>query len=134
VIEKKEEVSECFRELIREFFKTRKPKNWFRAYFNHGLINYVNGGERLLPCRMGEDIFLVDPYGEIYPCNVLPESMGNLADGPFEKVWNSPRAAEARKKARACGKNCWMIGSASPAIKKNKWAPIKWILKNKWNY
>lgn len=134
VITKKEEVSESFRELIRALFKTRRPKNWFRAYFNHGLINYVNGGKRLMPCEMGSDIFLLDPYGEIYPCNVLPESMGNIKNATFDEIWNSPRAAEVRKMARNCGRNCWMIGSVSPAIKKDKWTPIKWILKNKWSY
>ncbi|MBI2842523.1 MAG: radical SAM protein [Armatimonadetes bacterium] len=133
-IEKKEEVSNAFRELIRELFKTTRPKNWFRAYFNHGLINYVNGGKRLLPCEMGSDIFMVDPFGEIYPCNVLQESMGNIKDAPFEKIWNSPRAEEVRKMARNCGKDCWMIGSVSPAIKKNKWFVLKWILRNKWSY
>lgn len=134
VITKKEEVSESFRELIRALFKTRRPKNWFRAYFNHGLINYVNGGKRLMPCEMGSDIFLLDPYGDIFPCNVLPESMGNIKNATFDEIWNSPRAAEVRQMARNCGRNCWMIGSVSPAIKKDKWTPIKWILKNKWSY
>ncbi len=133
-ITKKAEVSDSFRQLIRELFKTRRPKNWFRAYFNHGLINYVNGGERLKPCNMGSDIFLCDPYGEIYPCNVIPESMGNIKDSSFEKIWTSPRADEVRKMARNCGKNCWMIGSVSPEIKKDKWSVIRWILRNKWNY
>lgn len=137
-INKKEEASACFQELIRELFKTKRPKNWFRAYFNHGLINYVNGGKRLLPCEMGSDIFMMDPFGDIYPCNVLPESMGNIKDASFEKIWNSPRAEEVRKMARSCGKNCWMIGSVSPAMKWRFGLPkpkiIKWVLKNKWTY
>ena len=33
-----------------------------------------------------------------------------------------------------CGKECWMIGSVSPEIKKNKWPVVKWILRNKWSY
>lgn len=132
-ITKKEEVSDAFRELIREFLHTRRPKNWFRAYFNHGIINYVHGGDRLMPCEMGRDIFLLDPFGEIYPCNVLEESMGNIKDSSFEKIWTSQRAEDVRQKACNCGRNCWMIGSVSPAIKKDKWTPIKWILKNKWS-
>jgi MoaA/NifB/PqqE/SkfB family radical SAM enzyme len=134
-ITKKEEVSEELRKLVRELFKTKKPKNWFRAYFNHGLINYVNGGERLLPCKMGEDIFFCNPFGDIKACNVLEESMGNLKDfDTFDKLWNSEKAKEVKANARKCGRNCWMIGSVSPAIKENKLHVIKWILKNKWNY
>jgi len=130
----KEGVSESIRELIRELLKTKRPKNWFRAYFNHGIINYIHGGDRLMPCEMGEDLFLIEPWGDIRPCNVLEESMGNLKEADFQTIWNSARAAEVRKNARCCGKNCWMIGSVSPAIKKDKWTPLKWILKNKWSY
>lgn len=133
-IAKKEEVSEAFRELIRELFKTRRIKNWFRAYFNHGIINYVNGGKRLMPCEMGENMFLCEPWGDIKPCNVLDESMGNIKETDFWTIWKSERAAEVRKLARNCGKNCWMIGSVSPAMKKDKWTPLRWILKNKWSY
>jgi len=133
-IARKEEISEAFRTLIRELFKTRRVKNWFRAYFNHGIINYVNGGKRLLPCAMGEDIFLCEPWGDIKPCNVLDETMGNIKEADFSTIWNSERAREVRKKARNCGFQCWMIGSVSPAIKKDIWTPIKWILKNKWSY
>ncbi len=130
-ITKKEEVGNAFRSLIGEFFKSKRPKDWFRAYFNYGLINYVNGGKRLLPCEVGTDLFMVDPFGEIFPCNALEESMGNIKEASFEEIWNSPRAQEVRENVRTCDKNCWMIGSVAPAMKKNKMAPIRWILKNR---
>jgi len=133
-ITKQEEITESVSELIRELFKSKRPKDWYRAYFNHGIINYVHGGKRLFPCHMGEDIFLCEPWGDIKPCNVLDEVMGNIKEADFETIWNSERAAEVRKKARNCGRECWMIGSVSPEIKKNKWKVAKWILKNKWNY
>lgn len=133
-ITKKEEVSEAFRELIRELFKTRRPKNWFRAYFNHGIINYVNGGKRLMPCNMGEGMFLCEPWGDIKACNVLDESMGNIKETDFQTIWNSDRAREVRKMARNCGQECWMIGSVAPEIKKRKLRILKWILQNKWSY
>ncbi len=27
--------------------------------------------------------------------------------------------------------HCWMIGSASPAMKRRIWVPVKWVLQNK---
>lgn len=134
VVTKQEEITESVSELIRELFKSKRPKNWYRAYFNHGIINYVHGGKRLFPCHMGEDIFLCEPWGDIKPCNVLDEVMGNIKEADFETIWNSEKANEVRKKARNCGRECWMIGSVSPEIKKNKWKVAKWILRNKWNY
>ena len=134
-IEKKEEVSEELRKLVRELFKTKKPKNWFRAYFNHGLINYVNGGERLLPCKMGEDIFFCDPFGEIKACNVLEESMGNLKDfDTFEKLWNTEKAKQVRAERKTVRQELLDDRKRLPAIKENKLHVIKWILKNKWSY
>ncbi len=136
-IEKKDEVIEAFEELIREMLSSKKIKNWFRAYFNYGLINYVKGNKRLLPCEVGSESFFVDPSGEIMPCNGLEksiwlESMGNLNTMSFEEIWNGEKAKEVRKKVKTCSKNCWMIGNAGPVMKKSLWKPIFWILKNKW--
>jgi len=133
----KEQVIACFKELISELLKTKKLKNWFRAYFNYGLINYIKGNIRLLPCTAGTDMFFLDPWGEIRPCNgmdsdSLANSMGNLKEQSFIELWNSQKAKSIRQKAASCQKNCWMIGSASPAIKKNLGKAIIWIVKNKW--
>lgn len=131
-ITKQEEVSESFHTLIRELLKTKRPKNWFRAYFNHGLINYALGGDRLLPCYQGDAGFLIEPWGDIKPCNVLDEPMGNIREADFQTIWNSERAQAVREKARNCGNQCWMVGSFTPAVKKHMWTPMKWIIRNKW--
>lgn len=44
-------VAKNFENLVNELLKSNSPKKWFRAYFNHGLINYIYGQKRLLPCR-----------------------------------------------------------------------------------
>ena len=69
-----------FEDLINELLKSNSPKKWFRAYFNHGLINYIYGQRRLLPCDMSFDTFFIDPYGDVMPCNGTKdkEVMGNL--------------------------------------------------------
>ena len=45
-------VAQNFENLINKLLKSKNPKKWFRAYFNHGLINYIYGQQRLLPCDM----------------------------------------------------------------------------------
>jgi len=135
-IVQKEEVIKNFEALIKRLLKTRKVKNWYRAYFNHGLIDYIRGEPRLLPCTAGTDLFFLDPWGEIRPCNGMEESiwiesMGNLHENSFEEIWTSARATNVREKVNHCPKNCWMIGTASPAIKRNFWKTTFWVLKNK---
>lgn len=136
-IKDKETVIACFEELIGELLKSGRIKDWFRAYFNSGLVNYIRGEKRLLPCEAGTENFFVDPWGEILPCNGLEESiwmesMGNLNDMTFEEIWDGNRAKETREKVKKCSKNCWMIGTASPVMKKYISKPVVWIIKNKW--
>jgi len=138
VIGQKNHVISCFEELVNELLKTGRPKNWFRAYFNYGLINYIKGNPRLLPCGAGNDIFFLDPWGEIRPCNgmdsdSLENSMGNLREKSFEEIWHSEKAKKIREKVKHCLKNCWMIGTASPAMKRYIFKPTIWVIKNKFS-
>ena len=122
---------EEFQKLIHELLRSKRPKNWFRAYFNYGLINYIKGEPRLLPCNMAHDSFFLDPIGTIFPCNVMEEPMGNLKEEPFQEIWNSKKASEIRDKVKNCKMNCWMIGNVSPAMTKHIWKPVFWILRNR---
>ena len=127
-------VAKEFESLINELLKSKSPKKWFRAYFNHGLINYIYGQKRLLPCDMAFDTFFIDPYGDVMPCNGTKdkEIMGNLNEASsWEELWNSPQAESVRKKVRCCDRNCWMIGSVSPAMHKYIWVPALWVLRHK---
>jgi MoaA/NifB/PqqE/SkfB family radical SAM enzyme len=134
VFHDKEMIAEEFRKLIREFFRTKRLKNWYRGYFNHYLINKIYDGKRPLPCAMGTDVFMLDPFGEIRPCNALEMTMGNIREKSFDEIWNSEEAKKAREAVRVCTKECWMIGSASPAMKKAILKPTLWILKNRRRY
>jgi Fe-coproporphyrin III synthase len=133
VIKDKAAVNGEFKKLIRELLRSKKPKEWFRAYFNLGLMNYIEGRPRMLACEMGRDGFFVDPAGDVLPCNGMTEkqSMGNLHERTWEQIWNSDRAQEVRAMVKSCGKNCWMMGSAAPAILSHPVKPLTWVFKNK---
>ena len=117
--------------LIADLLRSKRIKNWFRAYFNHGLLNYALGNKRLLPCEVGTDLVFIDPFGNCMPCNGMEKSMGNIREQAFEQIWNGSRAEEARNAVAACGKNCWMIGSVAPAMKKRMAVPAAWVLQKK---
>ena len=122
-----------FEKLINELLNSNSPKKWFRAYFNHGLINYIFGQKRLLPCDMAFDTFFIDPYGDVMPCNGTKEKevMGNLNEESWDELWNSSKAEKVRNKVRHCDRQCWMIGSVSPAMHKYILKPTMWVIKHK---
>ncbi len=132
-IDDKLKVSKAFEKLVNELLKSKSPKKWFRAYFNHGLINYIYGNKRLLPCDMGSNGFFVDPFGDVLPCNGSNSkmSMGNLNEKTWDEIWNSQQADEVRKLVKSCPKNCWMIGSVAPMMKQKILVPLSWVVKHK---
>lgn len=133
IIKDRPMVAQNFEDLINELLKSNSPKKWFRAYFNHGLINYIYGQKRLLPCDMAFDTFFIDPYGDVMPCNGTKEKqvMGNLNEQTWNELWNSEQAEKVRKVVRNCDRNCWMIGSVSPAMHKYIMTPAMWVIKHK---
>lgn len=132
-IDDKLKVAQNFEKLINELLKSSSPKKWFRAYFNHGLINYIYGQDRLLPCDMSKNAFFIDPFGDVIPCNGMAKKavMGNLVEQTWDELWNSEQADKVRCQTKNCDRQCWMIGSASPAMHKYIWVPAWWVFKHK---
>ena len=137
VINNKEVVCDNIAKLIELQMKVNNPKSWFRAFYNMGLMNHIEGNRGMLPCEAGTVNFFVDPYGEILPCNTFDEnyelkSMGNLRETlQFKELWESEKAQNVRKMVRKCPNNCWMESTASPVMKKYIMHPAWWVLKNK---
>jgi len=108
-------------------------KDWGRAFINYGILKHIEGKARVIPCGAGTEFFFLDPYGNILACNGSDEPMimGNLKFQSFEDIWKSKKADCIRELVRKCDKNCWMVGSARPAMRSHLWVPLFWIIKNK---
>ncbi len=130
-IEDKKRVEAEIKNLMKEYLRSPHPKDWFRAYFSQGIIQHMYGKPRELKCTMATDSFFVDPYGFVRPCNVMDLPFGNIKEKPFDEIWNSEEARQARRKVDACRENCWMIGSVGHLIRHKPWAPLFWICRNK---
>jgi len=131
-------IARAVQPLIVEMLRSRRPKNWFRAYLNLGLMKKILGQPRLIPCTAGRDFAFVDPWGRVYACNVRPDlEIGDLTAQTWEEIYHGPRAVEARTKVARCTHNCWMVGSAKTAIRNKQFAklprlkPLAWVLVNK---
>jgi len=124
--------------LVTALLKTSSVKNWFRAYLNLGLIENILGHDRLIPCTAGKDFIFIDPWCDVYACNVWPETfMGNLRQQSWDEILNNPKAQEVYEKVRTCKQNCWMVTTARCAMRNRmvpqlpKWGPFWWVVKNK---
>jgi len=112
----------------------RRVKDWFRAYLNQGLLRHVQGKGRSISCGAATDTFFLDPWGQVLACNgsVSPMIMGDLNKQSFDEIWHSEQAQAVRRQVRHCTQNCWMTGTAVPAMRKEPWKPILWVMMNKW--
>ena len=110
-----------------------KIKDWGRAFINLGILRHIQGEHRPLPCGAAHDLFFLDPFGQVLACNGSEEPwiMGDLKEKEFAQVWNSEKAESIRRKAKECQNNCWMVGTAVPAMRRRPWVPLLWITKNK---
>ena len=129
------EMKKFIEALLRSKRKNMKMrvKDWFRAYINRGLLDYMQGKARALRCGAATDTFFLDPHGYVLACNgsAEPWIMGDLKTADFDEIWNSEQADLVREKVKHCDRNCWMTGTAVPAMRKKIWVPMYWVLNNK---
>jgi MoaA/NifB/PqqE/SkfB family radical SAM enzyme len=134
----REKVAKEIEKLIVEMLKTNSVKDWFRAYLNLGLIEKNLGQDRLIPCTAGTDFIFVDPWSDVYACNVWPDlKIGNLENQNWQEIFTGPDSEKVRGMVDRCKQNCWMVGSARTAMrnpkftKLPKWKPFWWVLTQK---
>jgi Fe-coproporphyrin III synthase len=111
-----------------------RVKDWLRAYFNRSIYRKFSGEVGFRPqCVAGSDMFFIDPWGNILPCNGTDEKwvMGNLATNSFDEIWNSEHAKNVRGKVEVCEKTCVFVSTDRYEMKRKPWKPILWILRNK---
>ena len=89
-------LDEELKRLASSELRSSSPKRWLRSYFTSGLRHYVALGRRPLPCDAGRGFFFMSPRGDVYPCNIRDEVMGNLRESDFEALWTSDQSKWVR--------------------------------------
>lgn len=117
-IMKKIDLTRTVNWLIEKELAASNYKNWGRAYFAHGVCEFLKTGKRLLPDYSGILNIFIDPAGNIYPNSISDYKIGHLSN--FQNGLKFAAAPEN-----------WMVCTARQAILKH-WAKAGyWILKNK---
>ncbi|MEA3248231.1 MAG: radical SAM protein [Nanoarchaeota archaeon] len=112
-------VIEKLKWLTRKYLNSFNIKNYFRAYYTEGSIDFVNKKKRPMKCDAGLTSFYLDPYGVIFPCVLLNKPLGNIKKDRIEDI----------SKGIKCGLNCWMPCTVGQQIRSNPFKAILWILK-----
>jgi MoaA/NifB/PqqE/SkfB family radical SAM enzyme len=78
----------------------------FRFEYYELVQKYLLDAKQHIPCFAGVTSCQISPDGDVWPCCIRADSMGNLRehDYDFEKIWNSRSAGKIRKsiKKREC--------------------------------
>lgn len=129
------------KEFIRALLQSERStlrmriKDYLRAYFNLNILNHLEGKSNVFSagCVAGTDLFFVDPWGNVAPCNGSAEEwiMGNLKNHSFDEIWTSDRASEVRQQVCACDESCAFIGTARFDMLRHPLKPLKWIAESK---
>lgn len=82
------------------------------SYENYHFIQYIEGKRRTQACVAGYADLYIDPYGNVFPCNYLGKSFGNIKNSPIEQIWYSNEASKVRRDlplfplCKNCVQNC----------------------------
>lgn len=118
--------------VIRQQLKSPHPKDWFRALHTQGIIDDKIREEFVGKCKAGRRYFFMDPYGDVFPCNVMNLRVGNLTE---VEEWGALMSGKKRDEASCAVKNCrldcWMVCNTRSLIISHPFRSILWVLKNK---
>lgn len=62
------------------------------------MLGYLKTGTVKKPCSAGFNTVFVRHTGEVYPCPLIPESLGNIKIVSMEQMLSSPSAVDFRKR------------------------------------
>lgn len=118
--------------VIKNEMGMRKPKSWFRSYYDYGLLYFAKYGKRLLPSGAGFDSLFIDADGTVYPSNLINMPMGNINTANLDTIWKSGQSARVRQDIiRNLVTESWIICTIRGQIKRHWFRVGKWVAINK---
>jgi MoaA/NifB/PqqE/SkfB family radical SAM enzyme len=100
------------------------------AYFMQNTLRYEVKKQRLFRCYSGTHSLFLDPQGDIYPCIVNGERMGNIREKGFDALWFSPAADLIRRQIAAKKCHCWVACEVTPSLFRSP-GIVGWNLRHK---
>lgn len=83
--------------------------------FHEKSLDFIEAPFSVIPCFncfAGSLSFFINPYGEVFPCESLRISMGNIKNRKLTEIWYDEKNNELRRKIKARECSCWLLCSA----------------------
>jgi len=81
-------------EALRRFYQG--PRFRWSSY-RRELLHYLEEGRMEKPCTAGFNYYFLRSNGDLAPCPLREEVVGNVREAPLEALMRSPRAARCRR-------------------------------------
>lgn len=114
-----DEYSLAINYLIEKLEKSDPKKigrltKYFRIQYYKMVKRWLQKREQMLPCYAGVASTQISVVGDVWPCCIRADSMGNLKDNDFDfrKVWFSKKGAAIRKSIYEKECNCPLANAA----------------------
>lgn len=129
----RDRMEEEVKTLVRERLRSKRIKDWARAFVDSEEIRFLQGRPMPFPCDAGRTSFFIDAFGKVLPCNMTPAPwvMGDLRVDSWDDIIHGERAERIAAKCKSCKIQCWSMCNMRTAFHKNIWVPAIWLLKNK---
>lgn len=109
--------------------RSLRPKDWFRAYYTDGIIDYIDGKRRREACTAATRHIYVSHKGVVYPCNILNRVLGDLTKMTWDEIEAAQNVPGVLADVKNCSIQCWMSCTVAPGMKSHPLVPAAWIAK-----
>jgi len=92
-------------ERIFRYLLKKQPRNIFYRYYLTRFLK--NPNRQPIPCFSGFNSLFIDPYGNLYPCIMLDQKIGNLKKKGLGQLLGSGAAKKITKSISDGKCSCW---------------------------
>lgn len=80
------------------------------------MVDFQRNPRRKFKCYSGTHSLFLDPYGNVYPCIMLNQRLGNIRERNFDEIWFSRRARIIREYIVSGMCACWTPCETFPSL------------------
>ena len=101
------------------------------SYFYSMSHSFLTSGQKRWSCTAMYSYAFIDFDGKVYPCEIIPEPIGNVKEQDFQDIWNGSEAHNWRKRIGKleCCHDCYEPGAIRYSAFAEGFNYLKFLLK-----